>query len=312
MKPAPSPAVDDALLHALVDGRLSAAQAQQLHARLDSAQQQQAAAWTRQRALLRPLHHDWLEQPLPDALVQAADRLHQARDRQRQWVGWGGMAAGWLLAFGLGWGLHGVGAGNGGNGGGGSGATLAAAPSSPLPSQSFAQQAAVAHAVYQPEQRHPVEVTAAQQDHLVQWLSKRLARPLSVPQLQAQGFELMGGRLLPGGSGARAQFMYQNQAGARITLYLGALNAQDALDAPGTPGASDSSPPPDRHAAAQATAFQFHVEGGVSSFYWVDQGFGYALSGQLPRPALQELATAVYHQLSAAPPADARARATGS
>ena len=87
------------------------------------------------------------------------------------------------------------------------------------PARQFAQQAAVAHAVFQPEVRHPVEVTAAQQEHLVQWLSKRLGRPLKVPVLAAQGYELVGGRLLPGDDGARAQFMYQNSAasGSRST-----------------------------------------------------------------------------------------------
>ena len=45
------------------------------------------------------------------------------------------------------------------------------------------------------------------------------------------------------------------------------------------------------------TAFRFANEGGVASFYWVDQGFGYALSGKLPRQALLVLAEAVYKQL---------------
>jgi anti-sigma factor RsiW len=72
------------------------------------------------------------------------------------------------------------------------------------------RQAGFAHAVYLPEKRHPVEVAAAEQDHMVQWLSKRLGKPLKIPQLGAQGFELVGGRLLPGDSGARAQFMFQN------------------------------------------------------------------------------------------------------
>ncbi len=53
-----------------------------------------------------------------------------------------------------------------------------------------------------PEVRHPVEVTAAQQDHLVQWLSKRVGRPLKVPVLAAEGYELVGGRLLSGDGGA--------------------------------------------------------------------------------------------------------------
>ena len=142
--------------------------------------------------------------------------------------------------------------------------------------QRFAQQAAVAHAVYQPEQRHPVEVAATQQEHLVQWLSKRLGRPLTLPVLTPQGFELVGGRLLPGESGARAQFMYQNQAGQRITLYLGALNGAGA---------------------AGETAFRLHADGPVPAFYWLDQGFGHALSGPLSREALLALATAVHQQL---------------
>lgn len=279
MKPDPFSLSDETHLHALADDRLPRAQAESLHSRMDSSQRQRAEAWAQQRAQLQTLHADWLRQPVPNVLVQAAERLQDARAAQQHWARWGGFAAGWVLAFGLGWSLHAT---------DGKQTTLATAPP-----QRFVQQAAVAHAVYQPEQRHPVEVAAAQQDHLVQWLSKRLARPLTVPQLQAEGFELMGGRLLPGGSGARAQFMYQNAAGARITLYLGAL---DGLQA----------------AAAQTTAFQFHDEGTVSSFYWVDQGFGYALSGELPRPTLQALATAVYQQISAAPPAGARAPAKGS
>jgi anti-sigma factor RsiW len=135
----------------------------------------------------------------------------------------------------------------------------------------------VAHAVFQPEVRHPVEVTAAQQEHLVQWLSKRLGRPLKVPVLTAQGYELVGGRLLPGDEGARAQFMYQNAAGQRITLYLGALKSSSA--------------------DANTTEFKFLESGSVPGFYWVDHGFGYAIAGQLPRAALHDLASAVYAQL---------------
>ncbi|MDP3616925.1 MAG: anti-sigma factor, partial [Rhodoferax sp.] len=32
-------------------------------------------------------------------------------------------------------------------------------------------------------------------------------------------------------------------------------------------------------------------------FYWIDQGFGYALVGPVPRDSLMKLAQAVYHQL---------------
>ena len=75
---------------------------------------------------------------------------------------------------------------------------------------SFAQRADVAYAVYTPEQRHPVEVAASEEEHLISWLSKRLNRPLSVPSLQEYGYSLVGGRLLPGEAGPAAQFMYEN------------------------------------------------------------------------------------------------------
>jgi anti-sigma factor RsiW len=46
-----------------------------------------------------------------------------------------------------------------------------------------------------PAVRHPVEVAAAQQEHLGQWLSKHLGRPLKAPDFSTQGYELVGERL---------------------------------------------------------------------------------------------------------------------
>ncbi|TXT39499.1 MAG: transmembrane anti-sigma factor [Comamonadaceae bacterium] len=103
---------------------------------------------------------------------------------------------------------------------------------------------------------------------------------LKVPDLTAQGFDLVGGRLLPGDTGARAQFMFQNTTGHRITLYLG------ALDPTSEPGLS-----------RQETAFRYEPQAGLPSFYWIDQGFGYALAGELPRAELMKLADTVYRQL---------------
>ena len=278
--------------HALVDGRLPPADAAGLQQQLaaDAAAQATVAQWQAQRQQLRALHQNLLEAPLPDALLQTlAGATARRTEQHRRWWRWGGMAASVLVAFALGW----VGRGQ----------WPAVAPSGLLamnasaPTQRFATQAAMAHAVYQPEQRHPVEVPAAQQEHLVQWLSKRLGRPLKLPLLTAQGYELVGGRLLPGDTGARAQFMYQNSAGERVTLYLGALAPTTATQAlpPATVLTAPAKPAQAQQPAE--TAFRFTQEGPVPGFYWTDQGFGYALSGQLPRPALQALATAVYQQL---------------
>jgi len=84
----------------------------------------------------------------------------------------------------------------------------------------MARRAAIAHATYSPEVRHPVEVGADQEAHLLAWLSKRLGAPLRAPQLDDVGYSLVGGRLLPGDTGPVAHFMYQTQKGARITLYV--------------------------------------------------------------------------------------------
>lgn len=277
----------DPAWHALVDGKLSSTEAETLQQHLagDAAALATVAQWQAQRERLRALHNDMLHSPVPRALLDTVTRAQARRDAQQQWWRWGGMAASVAVAFGLGW----LGRGYAPQPGHGGAVAVAAA----APATRFAAQAAVAHAVFQPEQRHPVEVPAAQQEHLVQWLSKRLGRPLKVPALSSQGYELMGGRLLPGDTGARAQFMYQNSAGERVTLYLGAL----------TPPASRSTPEhsatPERGMAAppSETAFLFTNEGPVPGFYWTDGGFGYALSGQLSRPALQALATAVHQQL---------------
>ena len=258
----------EAELHAYVDGRLDAAGRAAVETRLagDAEAAQRVRAWTEQRDALRTLHADLMDESIPEHLLHAADQLHHRSTRFAQWQRWGGIAATVLLAFGLGWGSHvqwqasGFGIG------------------SARPTVAFAHQAAAAYVVYMPEVRHPVEVDASQQQHLVQWLSKRLNRPLKVPNLASAGYELVGGRLLPGDGGARAQFMFQNAGGERVTLYIGAVDGA-------------------KQRGMEETAFRYASEGSVSTFYWVDQGFGYALSGKLPRQGLLTLADAVYKQL---------------
>lgn len=273
MKDEPHLLHEETELHAFVDGRLDAAGRAAMQARLDADAQaaRTAAAWAAQKQALRALHAQVLHEAVPPPLLRAAQQLHDRSRRIGQWRHWGGMAASLLVAFGIGWGSHGQWTAR--QGGGGAALTQARAASS------FARQALVAHAVYSPEVRHPVEVEAAQQEHLVQWLSRRLERPLKLPNLGGLGYELVGGRLLPGDQGARAQFMYQDAGGQRITLYVGAVDVAAARKGSGE------------------TAFSFTGEGPVASFYWVDQGFGYALAGKLPRQGLLVLAEAVYRQL---------------
>jgi len=270
-RPAPTPTDDE--LHAWVDGQLAAERHGAVEEAIanDPAVAAKVAAWHTQRDALRRLHGELVDEPLPAALMGALDRHLPRTARHVSWLRWGGMAAGLLIAFAAGW------LGNVQWSAPRGGTQLAKVPAV----REFVHDASVAHAVYAPEKRHPVEVAASEQQHLVQWLSRRLDRPLKVPDLSTQGYTLVGGRLLPGETGARAQFMFEDAAGERVTLYIGTLDANAA-------GAT----------AARETAFRFASEGPVPSFYWVDQGFGYALAGKLPREVLLKLATLAYRDLS--------------
>lgn len=230
-------------------------------------------AWQAQRDALRQLHREVLDEPVPPMLLEAAGVAGTQHTGHGRRLRWGGMAAAVAIAFGAGWlgnaqWLRATG-------------DAARLSRSTPATQEFVHAAAVAHAVYSPEKRHPVEVAAAEQQHLVQWLSRRLDRPLKVPDLSAQGYTLVGGRLLPGSQGPRAQFMFERAGGERVTLYIGSL-------------AGTAEP------ATDETAFRFATDSPVPSFYWVDRGFGYALAGMLPRDALLGLATAVHRQLESA------------
>ena len=269
------PLTDDDL-HALLDGELtppaaqdirrSVAQDPSLRARLDG--------FAMEHAVLKRLHRDVLQQPLPDHLVRTARKLQGRHVQARRWGLGAAMAASLVMAFGLGWTLRPwVLADRSGNGVAARSGYEGVSSARP----EFVSQAASAYAVYSPEVKHPVEVTADQQEHLVQWLSKRLGRPLKLPHLDGLGYELVGGRLLPGNDGARALFMYQAKDGQRITLYLG--SRPDAIQ-------------------ASSVEFKFSQEGSVPSFYWVDQGYSYALSGRVGRADLLNLAEAVYHQIN--------------
>lgn len=129
----------------------------------------------------------------------------------------------------------------------------------------FAERADLAFALYTSDRRHPVEVAALPRDQLVNWLSRRLDRRLSVASLRGYGYALIGGRLLPGESGPAAQFMYQNTAGGRLTMYVEAV-------------------PKD------AAAFRVFRDGDRSTFYWGSQGTGCALTGQLSEAQLRPMA----------------------
>lgn len=243
---------EEAELQAYVDGRLDGARRAEVEAYLAARPQEaeRLRAYRRQDERLRALYDPVLDEPLP-ARLRRAPGLAYLRH--------GAVAASLLLGAAAGWFARG-----------------AQAPHVVYPAvPPLARQAAVAHAVYTPEVQHPVEVGAAQEEHLVKWLSKRLGAPLRAPHLSGAGFELVGGRLLPGAQRPAAQFLYQDAQGGRLTLYVSA----------------------DRGERGE-TAFRYARADGVGVFYWVDGALGYALAGELERERLLTVAEAVYRELN--------------
>ena len=272
----PSAPITEADLHGYVDGQLAPARPAQveeyLAARAD--ERERVLEWQRQNAQLRGLLDPVLAEPLP---LRLPLRSHAAR-----WP-WRALAAGvaiatvsaasaWVARGALDAGV--VRQALARSTGPAIGATTNPTAGAAIEPGSFAHRAAVAHAVYSPEQRRPVEVGADQVQALVTWLSKRLGTPVHAPSLGTLGYALVGGRLLPGGQGPVAQFMYAAPDGQRLTLYV------------------------TREVAGQDTAaFKFGRDGAVNVFYWVDERFGYAISGPADRDVLLKVSQEVYRQL---------------
>ncbi len=260
------PVITEADLQAWVDGQLRASAQAQVEAWLRDQPQDatRLAHYRRQNVALHSAYDDALGEAIPDSLSVPLRR--SARAGVLRGLPYAAMlaclAVGGVMGTGAGWWLFAP-----------KDAARAAATS-----PAFVRQAAVAHVVYSPEVRHPVEVGADQEAHLTAWLSKRLGTPLRVPHLGDQGFALVGGRLLPGQPDDRspvAHFMYQDGKGQRLTLYV-RVNA-------GAPSES---------------AFRFAQEKNVGVFYWLDQKLGYALSGEIEKADLLRVATAIYKQLN--------------
>ncbi len=253
---APKP-VDEARLHAYVDGELDETLRAKVEAWL-AAHPEDAArvqAYRAQNAGLHELFDPVLSEPLPETLNETL----RTRPARRPLPGWMRVAAAIaLFAVGglTGWGLHGL------------------QPGGAAPEAKLASHAVGAHLVYVSEVRHPVEVGADQEAHLVAWLSKRLGQAVRTPHLGKAGYRLIGGRLLPDDGQPAAQFMYENSGGNRLTIYV--RTVEDGED----------------------TAFRFVEDRGLSAFYWVDAPLSYALTGKMPREELLTLAHAVYDELA--------------
>lgn len=245
--------IQDEDLHRLVDGQLAPARREEVEALLaqNPAEAHRVRLFGELNAGMRDLYGPELDEAVPARFLSVPGPGKSSRMRMAA------IAAG-LFAVGVvsGWLVRG-------------------AVTVPTQTVSLPRQAAIAHVVYAPEVRHPVEVEAREEEHLVRWLSKRLGTDLKAPKLGALGYELVGGRLLAGPNGPVAHFMFQDARGARLTLYVSTLRGEP-----------------------RETAFRFSQEDRVSVFYWIDGRNGYAISGEIGREQLLGIANVVYQQLN--------------
>ncbi len=259
------PGISDAQLLAYVDGQLTADERAEVERRLAAHPElaEEIGQWQRQNEAIAALHPSIANEKLPERLrphriargvaASATARLAQIA------------AALVLVALGglIGW-------------TGRDAATPVEAASDRL-----IDSAVQAHVLYVNENRHAVEVAADDREHLVSWLSNRVTQPVNPPDLSAEGFAFVGGRLLPPiayrETGPAAQLMYENTANERVTVYITA-----AL--------------PDR-----ADAYQFTSRGPHDAFYWANDRITCTVVGELPDAQMQTVARKVFQQLTRRP-----------
>lgn len=252
MSPSPDQPITEDDLNAHADGRLDPARAEAVRARLaaDPALADEVAGWQADAEAIRARYDEFHRAGPEDLPAPGA-----ARPRRRL----AALAAAASLVLFL--------------GGGVAGYLLrdAVAPAGAVAAPWLPRIASDVHVTYAREVRHPVEVGADEEEHLVAWLGNRLDFSFTPPDLSARGFELVGGRLLPVGGLPAAMLMYEDAGGNRVTLLL-ARN-------PGDPD----------------TAFQFSAEDGVRTYYWIDGPRAYAITARLDRDDLEAVTRSIYY-----------------
>jgi anti-sigma factor RsiW len=243
-------------LHAYVDGCLEAERQPAVLRYLQEHPEvaRRISAYQAQREALREALGAVAEEPIPSRL--GLERLVQQR-LGPQWRLWPAAAC-IVLGLGLGclggWFLHG------------------GMSSIPATIAMLTQAAVSNHMVYTADKRRPTELGAGQRDDLARWVSNRLNHQVAPPDLSADGYSYMGGRLAATPDGPAGLFMYDNAAGVRLTVFV--LPLRSAASAP-----------------IQHVDFA-HVDGCA----WIDRSIGYTVVGDLPPSELRRLAEIVRQQ----------------
>ena len=242
--------IDEWALHAFVDNEVAGEGAAEIQEFLktDTEAASTVESWRHQREALKRGYDGVLDEALPPAL--AATLRHGGSWRNRPFMNMAAALALVVLGALGGW--------------------FTSNSVSPGSAMAIADQALVAHEIYAAEVKHPVEVVAAEKDHLQAWLSKRIGTPFVVPDLTAEGYTLLGGRLLAADDRPAAQLMYEDAGKKRITIFLTA------------------------NPAKSETALRVEQKGALIACYWMSEKLGFALAGEMDKEPMMRLARIVY------------------
>ncbi len=245
--------IEDWALNAYADGELDAADREKVERQLrEDAETRFAMDGIRQQtAALHSAYDAILDEPVPQHLLTAVKRGRNWHFSQMAAVA---ASLTMLLA------------------GGFSGWFLAHETRVPR-SFDLAQDALVAHEVYAADVKHPVEIAAADKDVLQGWLSKRIGIKVSIPDITADGYQFMGGRLLTAAAAPAGQLMYEAADKGRLTVFFG------------------------NNPTGKEEALRVVQKDGLITCYWQEREFSFAVTGDMKLDDMMRLARNIYDQV---------------
>ena len=249
--------ISDDDLHAYVDNRLDVTRHGEVEAYIQQNPEvaRRVEGFAGQREMLRAALRPIAQEPVPSQL--SLTRLIEARRRPH--LGWRWLAAAAVIVFTVGMGSGWMARGS------------LVSPNSGI--AALAVDASANYRVFTTDKTRPVEIRADDPEGLVKWISNRIQRPISVPDLSASGFRFMGGRVVATSQGAAGLLMYDNEQGARITLLVRPM------------------------AVGRDMRMSDLSDGSVAVFAWADAGLGYGVAGALQPGQLHPIADEIRRQI---------------
>lgn len=203
-----SDGIEDADLHAFLDGELSPARERAVleYVAADPEAKERLRAYAEQKLLLRAARYDTVASPLrTEALVdRLAAALRNSMVQRRV-----GLAAALVLSVAAGWTVR-----------------PAAERALGLTVPEFVREAAVAHDAFADQKVLPLEVAGPQGERLEAWAAAALRERVDIPELESLGWTLVGGRLVASEDGPIAQLYYQDKRGRRVSVSLATAEEQ--------------------------------------------------------------------------------------